>query len=58
MANYTILGEDQQYGTHMYMVDTAEVIQELPLMEIGSTALVVDTSDVYILDNHREWKKL
>ena len=54
MANYKILGEESQFDTHQYMVDTASDISALPLNEPGSVALVVETGEVYILNNARE----
>ena len=58
MAKYKVLSEETQFDTHQYMVDTASDISALPLNEPGSAALIVDTSEVYILNNAKEWVKL
>lgn len=55
---FKILGGDRQYGTHQYLVDEEVDLQDLPTGEIGSTALVAATSNIYILNNKLEWVKL
>ena len=58
MAEYKILDEDYHLGIHQYLIDTEEDIKHLPSEEIGSSAIVADTSDVFILNNKKEWVKL
>ena len=58
MAEYKILSEDYHLGIHQYLVDEVADLQNLPSEEIGSSALVASTADVYILNNKKEWTKL
>ena len=58
MADFKILDENRHYRTHDYLVDEVEDLQSLPAEEIGSFALVAATSDVYVLNNKKEWTKL
>ena len=51
---FKILGGDRQYGTHQYLVDEEQDLEDLPVAEVGSVALVAATSDVYILNNKLE----
>lgn len=55
---FKILGGDRQYGTHQYLVDEEGDLEDLPVAEVGSVALVAATSDVYILNNKMKWIKL
>lgn len=49
----------QAYGVKEYVLDTAVELKELPLDDkMGSVALVIETSDVYILNGEKEWVKL
>ena len=50
-------GKDQ-YGICEFAVDTAEELKKLPKCAHGSMALVIDESDVYILQGDSKWKKL
>ena len=58
MADYKILSEDFNLGIHQFLVDEVADLQNLPSEEIGSAALVAATSDVYILNNKKEWTKI
>ena len=58
MADFKVLDDNYRYGTHQFLVDEVEDLSVLPAEEIGSTALVAATSDVYILNNKKEWTKL
>ena len=58
MADFKILDENRHYRTHDYLVDEVSDLQSLPAEEIGSFALVAATSDVYVLNNKKEWTKL
>lgn len=58
---YSILEEGGRVnnGIKTYVVDAVADIQDLPDdTPIGSTVLVVATSDVYILNNQRQWQPL
>ena len=58
MAKYKVLSEESQFDTHQYMVDETADINSLPKDEPGSVAIVAATSDVYILNNKKQWIKL
>ena len=58
MTDFKILEENRHYRTHQFLIDEVEHLQLLPAEEIGSVALVASTSDVYILNNKKEWVKL
>lgn len=47
------------YGIKQYVVDTEKEIDNLPIDDqMGSSALVIETSDVYMLNGKKEWVKL
>ena len=47
------------YGIKEYIVDTIDDIQELPTqIQPGSTAFVISTNNIYILDNTCKWTLL
>jgi hypothetical protein len=46
------------YGLQEYVVDSAEDIKNLPHCDMGSTALVISTGEVYMADSKGEWHKL
>lgn len=54
---YKILQENVQLGTHQFLIDTADDLEDLP-QEPGSTVLVANTKDIYICNNAKEWIKL
>ena len=59
---YSIMKDSNkiQYGVSEYVVDTKDDIEQIPLRDIkpGTICLVIDTSDVYMLNNNKEWKVL
>lgn len=60
-GKYTVYEEGGQVRGHIktFVIDEVEDIQDLPDdTPIGSSALVIATSDVYMLNNEREWKPL
>ena len=42
------------YGLQEYVVDSAEDIKNLPRCDMGSTALVISTGEVYMVDSKGE----
>lgn len=49
----------QTYGLKSYAVDSVQDISNLPVTDLmGSTAIVISTSDVYMLNGEGEWTKL
>ncbi len=51
---YKTLSADVVLQTHEFFVDTAADLEELPI-EPASSALVVNTGDIYICNNAGEW---
>ena len=48
-----------QYDHDEYLIDTVEDLQNIPKrVAMGSIALVISTSDVYMKDSSGEWVKL
>lgn len=45
-------------GIKNYVVDSIEDLERLPKKPMGSTALIISTGKVYILDGSQEWKEL
>ena len=46
------------YGVKEYICDTNADIDLLPLDDVpGSSALVIETGDIYILNSSHEWKQ-
>ena len=51
--------DKSKYGIAEYVADTFEDIKKLPkTCTPGSVCLVINTSDVYMLNNKKEWKML
>jgi hypothetical protein len=47
------------YNLKEYVVDTTEEVNLLPLDGVmGSTAFVIETGDVYMLNGKKEWVKI
>lgn len=47
------------YGIKEFVCDTVADIDELPIdIAPGSTALVIDGTKVFMLNNQHEWKEL
>lgn len=42
-------------GVKEFVVDTAEELESITNCEMGSTALVIDTSAIYIKNGKGEW---
>lgn len=52
-------GGHTTYGLKEYVVDSTEDINSLPLDGVmGSTAFVIETGDVYMLNGKKEWVKI
>lgn len=61
MKNISIMSQDgkQAYGVKEYVVDTSDDVENLPHnVAPGSVAIVASNSEVYILNNQKEWVKL
>lgn len=56
MADYKILKTNAQFSE--YLVDELADLQKIPSPKVGSLALVAATTDVYILNNKKQWVKL
>lgn len=57
MADYKILNANSEYKTREYLIDEDADVSILPKNYPGSLALVAATSDVYILNNKKQWIK-
>lgn len=49
---------DVEYGINEYVCDTEEELKELPRCKMGSVALVLENSAVYVKDGNGDWRKL
>jgi hypothetical protein len=49
---------DVQYGVNEYVCDAIDDLAHLPRCAMGSTAIVIGTSEVYIKNSQGEWVKL
>ena len=50
---------DTQYNIREYVIDSAEDIAKLPTDgAMGSTAIVISTSEAYMLNSKKEWVKM
>lgn len=59
MFNIIKQGEHSTPYVVEYVVDTLADVANLPTNNApGSTCIVIETSDVYMLNNKEEWKKL
>lgn len=59
MFNIIKQGERSTAYVTEYVADTETDIVNLPTNSApGSTCLVIETSNVYMLNNKKEWKKL
>lgn len=45
-------------GIKEYVIDSIDDLDCLPKTPMGSTALIISTGKVYILDGSQEWKEL
>lgn len=46
------------YGIKEFACDTAEDLTQLPECPIGSTAFIISTSEVYMINGNGEWVKI
>lgn len=52
-------GDETNYSLSEFIVDAPSDVSSLPIdVAPGSTCLVIDTSDVYIMGNNKKWKLL
>jgi hypothetical protein len=59
MIGITKAGGRTTYGLKEYVVDNQAEIDLLPKDDaMGSTAFVIETGDVYMLNGHGEWVKI
>ena len=50
--------DDILYGVQKFILDSEEDIEILPkTVKAGSSALVIETSDIYVLNHKAEWIK-
>ena len=49
---------DVSYGINEYVCDTFDDLANLPKCAMGSTALIITTSEVYMKNSSGEWVKL
>lgn len=58
-VNYLSESGHNKYGIFEFVLDTEDDIATLPNdCAPGSSALVIDSSNVYMLNSKGEWKKL
>lgn len=58
---YNIIKQNDNISAYVteFVADSADDIQDLPQnVYLGSACIVTETSDVYMLNNKREWVKL
>ena len=59
MLNLYSQNGDIQYNIREYVVDTLDDIKSLPThAAMGSTAIVISTSEVFMLNGEKEWVKM
>lgn len=59
MINLYSQNGDVQYNIREYIVDTEDEIANLPKgAAMGSTALVLSTAELFMLDGQGEWVKI
>lgn len=59
MINSTSTSGHVTYGIKEFVVDMETDVVDLPIeCTIGSTALVLETSNVYVLSGSRKWVKI
>ena len=49
---------DVEYGINEYVCDTEEELKELPRCKMGSAALVLSNSTVYVKDGNGDWRPI
>ena len=57
---YTVRAHDGdvEYGINEYVCDVEEDLQSLPRCKMGSVALVLANSTVYVKDGNGEWRPI
>jgi hypothetical protein len=57
---YSVLSRDGdvEYGINEYTCDTEEDLKNLPKCGMGSSALVINTGEVYVKGGDAEWHKI
>lgn len=58
MYNITANDGDVAYGVKEFACDTIDDLKELPECSMGSTALIIATSEVYMFNGDKEWVRL
>lgn len=49
---------EKSYGIKEYVIDTPDDIKSLPPCMMGSSALVISTGEVYIINSEKKWVKI
>lgn len=57
---YTVRAHDGdvEYGINEYVCDTEKELKELPRCKMGSVALVLENSTVYVKDGNGDWRAI
>jgi hypothetical protein len=57
---YSTIKHDNEvsYGINEYVCDSTDDLINLPKCSMGSTALIITTSEVYMKNSSGEWVKL
>lgn len=59
MINMSSQSGHTTYGLKEYILDTPEDLQDLPITDkAGSTAFIISTSQVYMINSKGEWKEV
>ena len=59
MINMSSQSGHTTYGLKEYILDTPEDLQDLPITDkMGSTAFIISTSQVYMINSKGEWKEV
>ena len=59
MYSITKSGNNTYYDVQEFIIDTPEDMATLPRnVQAGSTAFVISTREVYMMNNKKEWVKL
>ena len=58
MYNITANDGDVAHGINEFACDTVEDLATLPQCKMGSTAFVIATSEIYMINSKGEWVKL
>ena len=57
---YKILANDGDvaYGIKDFICDTPEDLKDLPHCNMGCTAFIISTAEVYMINSNGEWVKI